>query len=99
MAIFIAIVKRDSEAAYTASFPDFPGLSSHANSLDELLTRSREVLARHVEHMLEANATMNVPTPAHEIERHDALLLAAIDIPENLKTAHIELEIPAFALA
>src|SRR4051794_26634695 len=99
MATFIAVVKKDDEAAYTASFPDFAGLAAHGASLDELLARAREVLAHHVERMLEANTAINVPIPAHEIERHDALILAAIDIPEDLKTAHIDLEVPALALA
>jgi len=99
MATFISVVKRDGEAAFTAWFPDFPGLAAQATSLDELLARAREVLAHHVERMLEANTAINVPTPAHEIERHDALLLAALDIPEDMRPTHIELEIGALALA
>jgi predicted RNase H-like HicB family nuclease len=99
MAIFIAVVKRDGEAAYTALFPDFPGLAAHGTSLDELLARAREVLALHVERMLEANTAIDVPKPAHEIERDGALLLAAVDIPEDMKTTQIDLEIPALALA
>jgi len=99
MAIFIAVVKRDGEAAYTASFPDFPGLAAHGPSLDELLARAREALALHVERMLDANTAINLPTPAHQIERDGALLLAAVDIPDDLRTADIDLQIPALALA
>jgi predicted RNase H-like HicB family nuclease len=99
MAIFIAVVKRDGDGAYTASFPDFPGLAVDGPSLDQLLARAGEVLALHVERMLEANRAIGVPTPAPEIERGDALLLAAVYVPDDLKTVHVNLEIPALALA
>jgi predicted RNase H-like HicB family nuclease len=99
MAIFIAVVRKDGEAAYTASFPDFPGLAAHGTGLDALLARAREVLALHVERMLEANTAINVPTPADEIERDGALLLAAVEIPDDVRTAHVDLEIPALSLA
>ena len=99
MAIFIAVVKRDGESAYTASFPDFPGLAVDGPTLDHLLARVREVLALHVERLLEANRDIGVPTKADEIEQHGTLFVAAVDIPDNLKTAHVDLEIPALALA
>lgn len=99
MAIFIAVVRREGETAYTASFPDFPGLAVGEATLDQLLARAREVLALHVERMLEANRAIGVPTPAHEIERSDALLLTAVEVPDDLTTTHVDLEIPALALA
>lgn len=99
MSIFIAVVKRDGQAAYTASFPDFPGLAVEAPTLERLLARAGEALTRHVERMLEANKAIGVPTPAHEVDRNDALLLAAVDIPDDLATAHVDLRIPALALA
>jgi len=99
MAIFIAVVKREGQTAYTASFPDFPGLAVGEATLDQLLARAREVLALHVERMLEANSAIGVPTPAHEIERSDALLLTAVEVPDDLGTTHVDLEIPALALA
>jgi len=99
MAIFIAVVKRDGESAYTASFPDFPGLAVDGPTLDHLLARAREVLALHVERLLEANRDIGVPTKADEIEQHGTLFVAAVDIPDNLKTEHVNLEIPALALA
>jgi predicted RNase H-like HicB family nuclease len=99
VSIFIAIVKRDGQAAYTASFPDFPGLAVEGPTLDRLLARAREVLGLHVERMVETNKAIGVPMPAHEVDRSDALLLAAVDIPDELATAHVDLEISALALA
>jgi hypothetical protein len=68
-------------------------------TLEQLLARAREVLTLHIERLLEANRTIGIPTPADAIERGDALLLAAIDVPDDLETAHVDLEIPALALA
>jgi predicted RNase H-like HicB family nuclease len=97
MATFIAVVKKDGQSAYTASFPDFPGLAVDGTTLEQLLARAREVVTLHIERLLEANRTIGIPTPAEAIERGDALLLAAIDVPDDLETAHVDLEIPALA--
>jgi len=99
MATFIAVVKKDGQTAYTVSFPDFPGLAVDGTTLEQLLARAREVLTLHIERLLEANRTIGIPMPAESIERGDALLLAAIDVPDDLETAHVDLEIPALALA
>jgi len=99
MAIFIAVVRSDDGAGFTASFPDFPGRALHESSLDQLLAKAREVLAQHVENMLSDGKTIGLPTPAHLIERGDALLLAAVEVLDDLATTHLDLEIPSLALA
>ena len=99
MAIFVAVVRKQGEAAYAASFPDFPGLAVDGQTLDELLAKAGEVLTVHVESLLEAGKTIGIPTPAEAIERRDALLLAAIEIPDDLGLTNVSLEIPALALA
>jgi predicted RNase H-like HicB family nuclease len=99
MAVFIAVVKTDGEAGYTASFPDFPQIAVDGPTLDEVIARAGETLTVHIERLLEANQTIGIPTPAEAIEQGDALLLAAIDIPDDLRIAHIDLAIPALSLA
>jgi predicted RNase H-like HicB family nuclease len=99
MAIFIAVVRGDHGAGFTASFPDFPGLALHEPTLDQLLAKAREVLAQHIETMLGAGKTISLPTPAHAIPRNEVLLVAAVDVPDDLGIAHVDLEIPALALA
>ncbi|MGH6707470.1 MAG: type II toxin-antitoxin system HicB family antitoxin [Bradyrhizobium sp.] len=99
MAIFVAVVRKQGEAAYAASFPDFPGLAVDGQTLDELLAKAGEVLTVHVESLLEAGKTIGIPTPAEAIERRDALLLAAIEIPDDLGLTNVSLEIPALTLA
>jgi len=99
MAIFIALVRGAGEAGYTASFPDFPECAVAAPSVELVIAKAREALLAHIERLLEANHKLSVPTPADAIERGDALLLAAIEVPDDLAIAPLELELSALALA
>ena len=99
MATFIAIVKRDGDAGYIASFPDFPSCAVAARTVEHAIAKAREALSLHIERLLEANQGISIPTAADAIERGDALLLAAIDVPDDLRMAQIDLAIPALSLA
>jgi predicted RNase H-like HicB family nuclease len=99
MATFIAIVKRDGDVGYTASFPDFPSCAVAAPTVELVIARAREALSLHIERLLEANHRICDPTAADAIERDDALLLAAVEVPDDLRIAHIDLAIPALSLA
>jgi predicted RNase H-like HicB family nuclease len=99
MATFIAIVKRDGDVGYTASFPDFPSCAVSAPTVDHVIARAREALSLHIERLLEANHRICDPTAADAIERGDALLLAAVEVPDDLRIAHVDLAIPALSLA
>ena len=57
----------------------------------------RGAFASH-ERLLEANQTICSPTAVAAIDRDGALLLAAIDVPDDLRTTYIELAIPALSL-
>ena len=99
MTSYIATVKGDSDYGYIASFPDFPGCVVAASTLDQAIAKAREALLVHIERLLEANHTICCPTSAGAIERGDALLLATVDVPDDLRIAHVEVSIPALALA
>jgi predicted RNase H-like HicB family nuclease len=99
MATFIAIVKKDGDVGYTASFPDFPSCAVAALTVDHLIARAREALSLHIERLLQANHRICDPTAADAIERGDALLLAAVEVPDDLRIAHVDLAIPALSLA
>ena len=99
MANFIAIVKRDGDAGYTASFPDFPACAVEGPTIDFVIAKAREALSMHIECLLEANHRICIPTAADAIELGDALLLAAVDVPDDLRIAHVDLAIPALSLA
>jgi len=99
MATYIAIVRRDGDAGYIASFPDFPSCAVAARTVEHAIAKAREALSLHIERLLEANQGISIPTAADAIERGDALLLAAIDVPDDLRMAQIDLAIPALSLA
>lgn len=99
MAVFIAVLKRDGDAGYTASFPDFPQCAVGGPTVEYVMAKAREVLAMQIERLIEANQRIAIPTAAEAIELGDGLLLAAIDVPDDLRMAHVEFEIPALSLA
>src|SRR5258705_8554844 len=99
MATFIAIVKRDGEVGYTASFPDFASCAVAAPTVEHVIARAREALSLHIERLLEANHRICDPTAADAIERGDALLFAAVKVPDDLRIAHVDLAMPALSLA
>jgi predicted RNase H-like HicB family nuclease len=98
MATFIALVQQDDDRRFRAIFPDFPQCVARAPSLDQVIAKAREVLSVHIGRLLDANQTMISPTGADAIERGDALLLVAIEIPDDLRVVHIDLEMPALSL-
>jgi predicted RNase H-like HicB family nuclease len=99
MAIFIALVRGAGEGGYTASLPDYPECAVSAPSVELVIAKAREALLAHIERLLEANHKLSVPTPADAIERGDALLLAAVEVPDDLAIAPLNLELPALSLA
>jgi predicted RNase H-like HicB family nuclease len=98
MATFIAIVRTDDDLGFTASFPDFSGCVVAASTLDRVLAKAKETLVKHLENLLTANQEICIPTPADTVERADALLLAAIEVPDDLRLLNVELAIPALSL-
>ena len=99
MAVFIAVVKRDADAGYTASFADFPACAVTGPTIDHVIAKAREALVLYVGRLLEANQRLGIPAAADAIDRGGALLLAAIDIPDDLRITPVDLAIPALSLA
>jgi predicted RNase H-like HicB family nuclease len=99
MAIFIAVVTRDGEFGYSASFPDYPTCVVAARTVDEVIARARHALLAHVEALPAAGQEIVVPKAADAIARNGALLLAAIDVPDDIRTVRVELDVPALSLA
>jgi predicted RNase H-like HicB family nuclease len=81
---YIALIHKEADSDYGASFPDLPGCVTAASTIDEVLTTAREALALHVEDMLENGEEIPVSTPPDKIDRCDALLIAAIDVPDTI---------------
>jgi len=99
MTTFIAIVQVDGDGRYTASFPDFSECSVSSSTLDDVIKRAREVLLQHVEGLLETGQAIHSPTALDAIQRTNALLFAAIDVPDDLAIMHVDIAVPAPSLA
>jgi len=98
MATFLSIVRSDADFGYTASFPDFPGCAVGALTVELVIAKAREALLTHVERLLAANQRICAPTAADAIALGDAMLLAAVEVPDDLRMAHIDLAIPILSL-
>jgi predicted RNase H-like HicB family nuclease len=99
MTTYIALIHKDADSDYGVSFPDLPGCVSAGSTMDEAIANAKEALSLHIEGMLEDGDEVPPPTDAYTINREDALLIAAIDVPDNLKVERINITVPAITLA
>lgn len=70
MAEYIALIHKDADSAYGASFPDFPCAVTAASTLEELRSEAEEVLALHLEGMAEIGDLTPKPTSLDVIKGH-----------------------------
>lgn len=99
MATFLAHVRASGEAGYTASFADYPECSVTSSTIDEVITLAREALLRHLGSLLDSGSPVQRSSPLDIIPQQDGLILAAIDIPDDLRTTEVVLTMPALSLA
>lgn len=69
MASYIALIHKAADSDYGVSFPDFPGCVTAGRDLDEARTLAPQVLALHVQGMLEDGEALPEPSSLHEIMR------------------------------
>lgn len=99
MTTYIAIIQADGGGVYTASFPDFAECSAIAATLEGAIGKAREALLLHIEELLEARRAIAAPTSVQAIRRGDAVLLAAIEVPDDVGIEQVEVAVPALSLA
>ena len=99
MTTFIAIVQGDSAGGYAASYPDFPQCSACAPTLEEVIGKAREALLQRIEGMLEVGQAICSPTAMEAMPRRGDTLLAAIEVPDDLRSAQVGVVFPALSLA
>jgi predicted RNase H-like HicB family nuclease len=98
MTTYIAVIHKDAESDYGISFPDLPGCVTAGSTIDEAMVMAREALALHVEGLLEDGEEVPNPTPADAIDRDDAVAIAAIDVPDNMRVERVNITVPALSL-
>lgn len=86
MAEYIALIHKEPHSNYGASFPDFPGAVTAASTLEELRGMAEEMLAFHIEGLMEDGDPIPDPTPLDGITGHpdhrDAVAVLAVQAPE-----------------
>jgi len=89
----------EADGRYGISFPDFPGVASAAATTDEAIARGRQVLAFHVEGMMEDGENLPILRSMQELlsdkeiarECRSGALLTAV--PVDLPTKPVRLNI------
>lgn len=99
MAEYIALIHKEPTTGYGASFPDFPGAVTVAESLEELRGEAEEVLAFHMEGMIEDGEDIPAPTGLDAVsilaDYKDAVAVLVVKAPDNAAPAiRINVTIP-----
>jgi predicted RNase H-like HicB family nuclease len=98
MTTYIALIHKDADSDYGVSFPDLPGCVTAGSTIDEALAMAKEALALQIEGLLEEGEAVPTPSPPEAIERDDAVALAAIEIPDNMRVERVNITVPALTL-
>ncbi|ACL55184.1 type II toxin-antitoxin system HicB family antitoxin [Methylobacterium nodulans] len=97
----IVMLIHEEGGVYGASFPDFPGATTVAGDLDTLYTKAAEMLAFHVEGMVEDGDEIPVPRTLQELRedpvfREDAegaiIGLVEVELPGKAVRVNISIE-------
>jgi predicted RNase H-like HicB family nuclease len=88
----------EADGRYGISFPDFPGVASGGATVDEAIARGRQILAFHVQGMIEDGDALPVLRSVQElrqdtdfvIETRDAMIVV---MPVDLPTKPVRLNI------
>ena len=85
MTDYIALIHKDRDSDFGASFPDFPGAITAAPTLENLRQLAEELLAVHIEGMITDGDAIPEPTSLDDItqlpEYRDAVAVLAVRAP------------------
>jgi predicted RNase H-like HicB family nuclease len=86
MPSYIALIEENTSSGYGAFFPDFPGCVTVANSLSELRVMAEEVLAFHIEGMVEDGDAVPSPTSLDDVLKSEdykhAVAILVVNAPD-----------------
>ena len=104
MVEYIAIIHKDSDSSFGASFPDLPGCISAADTLEELRPMIEESLGLHFEGMIEDGEAVPEPSPLDKIVKSkdyaDAVAVMGVRAPELVgATVRVNITLPEKVLA
>ena len=100
---YIALIHKDEDSDYGVSFPDFPGVVTAGQTLDEARTLAEEALAFHIEGLVEDDEIIPEPSSLEAVMKNrrnrDGV---AILVPANVKPAkavRVNITLPEDVLA
>jgi len=102
----VLAVVREANGTFVASFPDIPGATALAENLDQLMARASEVLAGHLDAMVERDVELPLPRTLAELtadpafRRHvEGAMVALVSYTPPAKPVRINITVDKSLLA
>ncbi|MBW9086420.1 type II toxin-antitoxin system HicB family antitoxin [Rhizobium wenxiniae] len=98
MSNYIGLIHKQAESDYGVSFPDFPGVVTAGETLDEARTMAEEALAFHVDGMIEDGDAIPEPSSLElimaEPENRDGVAILVTLRSQSPKSVRINITLP-----
>lgn len=98
MSNYIGLIHKQSESDYGVSFPDFPGVVTAGETLDEARAMAEEALAFHVEGMIEDGDAVPAPSSLEDVmaepENRDGVAILVTLKAQSSKSVRINITLP-----
>ena len=78
--LFVALVRGDTSAGYTAAFPDLPEVTVSARDLGQLLVAGREALSARLDALEKAGEAWPVATPIEDVVAPKGAMAIPVDV-------------------
>lgn len=95
---YIGLIHKDADSDYGVSFPDFPGVVTAGNDLDDARKMAEEALALHVEGMIEDGEAIPEPTSLEAVmsdpENKGGVAILVSLKSESKKSVRINVTLP-----
>ena len=104
MTEYIAIIHKEKNSDFGASFPDLPGCISAAKTLENLRPMIEESIGLHIEGMIEDGEALPEPSPLDKIVKSkdyaDAVAVMVVKVPATKEaTVRVNITLPERTLA
>lgn len=98
MSNYIGLIHKQAESGYGVSFPDFPGVVTAGETLDEARAMAEEALAFHVDGMIEDGDAIPEPSSLElimaEPENRDGVAILVTLRSQSPKSVRINITLP-----
>jgi predicted RNase H-like HicB family nuclease len=104
MAAYIGIIHKDQDSDFGVSFPDFPGCTTAATTMNEAAAMAREALGGHIALMDEDGEPIPAPSTLEAVQAHEfaegAVAFIVVDAPVPARRAvKVSITVPEDDLA